>query len=348
MAIKVIIAGLGPRGRDWVREVRSSPAFELAGCVETDEQARQVAAESMKISRDSCFDDLDEAITKTECQAVIVATSPEDHEQSCETAIAHRLALLVEKPFTLRLREAVRLVELAEQNQTPLLVAQNYRYLRSFRTVRRILDEGKLGRINSITCQYFRPPHQMAASLLRLKHSILYGMSVHHLDALRSVLGKEVHSVMAESFAAADDSPAGASFRALLAFEGGPRASYFATYESSGFEFFERGQQFYASFVGECGTLYVFQRWLVFCERGKLPRPVWRGKRGTTEEQILLQQLERAIVHGEPTEVSGRDNLQTMALLEACMQSNDERKWINPQDLLNDAEQKYAVAGNRD
>lgn len=348
MACKVIIAGMGPRGCDWVREVRSSPGFELAGCVEIDEQVRLNAADSLKIPRASCFEDLSEAISRTPCQAVIVATSPTDHERSCETAIANDLAVLVEKPFTLRLREAVRLVELAKQRQTPLLVAQNYRYLRSFRTVRRILGEGKLGRINSITCQYFRPPHEMTASLRRLEHSILYGMSVHHLDALRSVLGKEIHRVMAESFSASDESPSGASFRALLAFEDGPRASYFATYESSGFEFFERGQQFYARFVGECGTLHVFQRWLFFCERGKFPRMVARGKRHTTEEQVLLHQLERAIRHGDSTEVSGRDNLQTMALLEACVRSSDERKWINPQDLLNDAQSRYAVAGNRD
>ena len=347
MALKVIVAGLGPRGCDWVREIRSSQGFELAGCVEIDEQVRLNATDSLNIPRDSCFNDLAEAISKTQCQAVIVATSPRDHERSCELAIANSLAVLVEKPFTLRLREAVRLVELAEEKQTPLLVAQNYRYLRSFRTVRRIIDEGKLGRINYITCQYFRPPHQMAASLLQLEHSILYGMSVHHLDALRSILGKEIHSVMAESFAASDESPAGASFRALLAFEDGPRASYFATYESSGFEFFERGQQFYARFAGERGTLHVFQRWLVFCERGKLPRLVSRGKRKITEEQILLQQLERAMLHGESAEVSGRDNLQTMALLEACMQSGNEQKWINPQDLLNEAEYRHTVAGDR-
>lgn len=348
MAIKVIIAGMGPRGRDWVREVRSSHGFELAGCVEVDAQVRLNAVKSLEIPDTSGFDDLAEAISKTQCQAVIVATSPKDHEPSCETAIANDLAVLVEKPFTLRLREAVQLVELAEQKQTPLLVAQNYRYLRSFRTVRRLIDEGKLGRINSLTCQYFRPPHEMATSLRALEHSILYGMSVHHLDALRSILGKEINGVIAESFAASDESPAGASFRALLTFEDGPHASYFATYESSGFEFFERGQQFFARFVGERGTLHVFQRWLVFCERGKLPRIVSRGKRNITEEQILLQQLERAILHGDATEVSGRDNLQTMALLEACMQSSYEQKWINPQDLLNDAEYKYAVAGNRD
>ena len=345
MAIQIVIAGMGPRGRDWVREVQSSAAFELAACVDTDEQVLQRAADDFKIPRRSCFTDLAEALSKTPCQAAIIAASPESHAQACETALLSGIAVLVEKPFTLHLREAVRLVELAEEKKTPLLVAQNYRYLRSFRAVRRALDEGTLGRINFITCQYFRPPHEMAPSLRRLPHSVLFGMAVHHLDALRYVLGQPVMEVSAASFARDADAPDGASFQALLLFADGTRGSYSATYESSGHQYFERGQEFYARFVGERGTLHVFHRWLILCQSGKLPRLLRRGTRERTEEQVLLQQLERAILHGEAAEVSGRDNLHTMALLEACVQSSDERRWINPEDLLN--ESAHALAGDR-
>jgi predicted dehydrogenase len=348
MAIQVIIAGMGPRGRDWVREVQSSTAFELAACVDTDGQVLQQAAVGLKIPRRSCFTDLVEALSKTPCQAAIIATSPENHAQASETALLNGIAVLVEKPFTLHLREAVRLVELAEQKKTPLLVAQNYRYLRSFRGVRHVIDQGTLGRINFITCQYFRPPHEMAPSLRRLPHSVLFGMAVHHLDALRYVLGQPVRSVSAASFARdAGNAPDGASFQALLLFADGTRGSYSATYESSGHQYFERGQEFYARFVGERGTLHVFHRWLVLCQSGKLPRLVRRGTRDRTEEQVLLQQLERAILHDETAEVSGRDNLHTMALLEACVQSSDERRWINPEDLLNESAYGHAPAGDR-
>src|SRR5205823_2108421 len=74
----------------------------------------------------------------------------------------------------------------------------------------------------------------------------------------------------------------GASLRVMLTFEDGARASYSATYESSGHEFFERGQEFYTRLVGERATLHVFQRWLVLCERGRWPRAssgVAEGKR---------------------------------------------------------------------
>jgi predicted dehydrogenase len=120
----------------------------------------------------------------------------------------------------------------------------------------------------------------------------------------------------------------------MLSFENETRALYSATYESSGHEFFERGQEFYIRFVGQRATLHVFQRWLILCENGKLPRIIRRGARKITEERILLDQLEHAIVNGEPPDSSGRDNLQTMATVEACLLSAAKRAWVNPQELL--------------
>ena len=78
----------------------------------------------------------------------------------------------------------------------------------------------------------------------------------------------------------------------------------------------------------------MFQRWLIFCEQGKLPRLVRRGPRKKTEEQVLLDQFERAINHNEEPEVSGRDNLHTVAVLEACVRSAEEGRRVNPQELL--------------
>lgn len=338
MAIEVVVVGMGGRGRDWVREVRASPAYELAACVEVAQDVLQSASASLDIPRQRCFSDLQKAIDQTACQAVIIATPPDCHVEACETALLRRLAVMVEKPFTLRLPEAVKLVALAEQQGVPILVAQNYRYLRSFRAARRVILEGLLGNVGMVVCQYYCPPHAMAASLARLSHSVLWGMGVHHLDALRYALGKEVTNVAADSFTLPGGKlPPGASLRAMLSFEGGTRALYSASYESSGHEFFERGQEFYTRFVGDRATLHVFHRWLVLCESGKLPRFVRRGPREVTEEQILLRQLEHALLDAEPAEVSGQDNLKTMAVLEACVRSAAEQTWVNPQVLLNES-----------
>jgi predicted dehydrogenase len=335
MALRVVIAGLGSRGRDWVREVRAAADCELVGCVDSDEQTLRNSSASLGIDPARAFVRLEEALDQLACDVVIVATAADEHVHVCKTALEKRFAVLVEKPFTLHLQEAADLVSLAEVKNTPLLVAQNYRYLRSFRTVKRLVSDGTLGNVGTVVCQYYRSPHHMAASLSKLEHSVLWGVGVHHLDALRYVLGQEVTGVTSESYTLPwGDLPTGASLRLLLTFDGNTRGFYSATYESTGHEFFERGQEFYARFVGEKATLHVFQRWLILCQEGKLPRLVRRGHREITEEQVLLKQLARAISHGETAEVSGSDNLQTMAILEACVRSSVEQRTINPQQLL--------------
>ena len=335
MAIGVVVVGAGRRGQDWLREVRAAPAYELVACVDIDPAALTRVSGSLSIPAGRCFTRLGDALDRHRCDAVIVATSPGAHVEPCELALARGLAVMVEKPFTLCLAEAVKLVSLADRAGAPLLVAQNYRYMRAFRAARRLIDRGALGPVGMAVCQYYRVPHVMTASLASLTNSVLWGSAIHHLDALRYILGARVTRVHADSFALPwGRLPGGGSMQMMLSFEDKTRALYSATYESSGHEFFEGGQEFYLRLVGERATLHVCQRWLMLCETGKLPRPVRRGSRRVTEERTLLDQFERALVAGEEPDSSGRDNLQTMAVVEACLRSAAGQTWVNPQELL--------------
>jgi predicted dehydrogenase len=164
MALRVVVVGLGPRGQDWLREIQNASGFEFAAGVDVDPQVlRQASGKGVLPSQ--CFADLTTALDQNKCDAVIVATSVDSHVGPCELALARGLAVMVEKPFTLNLNEAKKLVTLAEQRTTPLVVAQNYRYMRSFRTARRLLAEGALGRVGMVVCQYYRVPHAIPVSL---------------------------------------------------------------------------------------------------------------------------------------------------------------------------------------
>ena len=153
---------------------------------------------------------LDDALDQTECDAVLVATSPGNHVESCKLAISRGLAVMVEKPFTQCLREAVELVRLAEQKGTPLIVTQNYRYMRSFRTARRLISDGVLGAVGMVVCQYYRVPHPMG-SLAQLTNNVLWGAGIHHLDALSYTLkparhrrnGRKFHNAVRRNYHAA-------------------------------------------------------------------------------------------------------------------------------------------------
>ena len=87
MALKVVIAGMGSRGKDWVRELRAAPAYELAGCSDIDQNTLQAAAGALSIPLQLCFADLQTAIEQTNCDAVIVATPADRHTEACNVAL---------------------------------------------------------------------------------------------------------------------------------------------------------------------------------------------------------------------------------------------------------------------
>jgi predicted dehydrogenase len=321
MATPVAVVGLGVRGRQWARAVEAHPALRLAACVEVDERARLAVQGELALRTDQLHADIESALARDDVQAVVVATPPRHHESACRTALERGVAVLVEKPFTLDLATAIDLVELAEARGTPLLVAQSYRYLRAHRAARAIVRSGRLGTIRQITSRHYRSEPDPD---IGVDNPTLWDLGVHHLDALRDLLGEDPTAVFASGF---DD---GSSVQALLEFGGGVRASYSATRRSSGHEFFEGGKEHYLRVVGERGTLHVLQRWLVLCESGRLPRPVRRGRRRQTEEASLLDELAAAIRGVAGAGPTGRDNIGTMAMLDACVRSMADGAWVAP------------------
>jgi predicted dehydrogenase len=319
---------MGARGREWAQQIQSSTAWELVACADVDDRALAAATANLGISEDACFGSLADALDARPCDAALVATPSDAHGQPCEEALSRGVGAIVEKPFAASLGAAAALVELADQHGVPLLVGQNLRYTRAHRTVQRLLGEGALGRVRMVVYHHYRTP-DLRPDRECLAPLALWELAVHHIDALRHTIG-ELSGVMAETFG----EPEGSALQVLLAFEGGAHGLYSATYESRGHEFFERGQENYERIVGDEATLHMFHRWLVMCPRGRLPRPVRRGARRVTEEGILLDQLERALRRGEEADASGRDNLGTIAVLEACARSAEEGRWMDPRELL--------------
>jgi predicted dehydrogenase len=84
MAIRVVVAGMGPRGQDWLREIQTASGFELAACIDTD-QAILTQVSGRGIPPHKCFTELGEALEQIKCDALIVATSPDNHGESCRS-----------------------------------------------------------------------------------------------------------------------------------------------------------------------------------------------------------------------------------------------------------------------
>jgi predicted dehydrogenase len=335
MTRRALLIGCGQRGRQWAATLNDHAHWRVAGLVDPDPEARGKLAADLGVRRELTVPDLGALdVSQPEWDAVIVATPPDLHVEPARWAVDHGKAVLVEKPFTTSLTDAVELVEKAEAADVPLMVGQNYRYLRMNQAARRVVDSGSLGRIGMVVAHYYHPPDEVPPTLRALRHSALWGIAVHHLDALMHMLGCKVTAVAARSETLRwDERPAGASLQLLAELDTGATVTYSASYESSGHQFFEAGQEFYQRIVGEDGTLHAFHRWLLLCRNGALPRPVRRGPRTGTEEAVLLGQLEGAVERHVPPECSGRDNLATVAVLEACVRSAEERRWVGLEEI---------------
>ena len=332
MTLRAIVVGAGRRGTEWMATLDQHSGFELVGVVEP--VAEVTAAPGVQVIRS---DDVGAAISELTPDCAIVATPPDAHVPPTTALLDAHVPVLVEKPLAVGLDEGRELVDIARRAGVPLLVGMNHRYLRSHRTVRAVLDRGEIGRVHAVSAHYLRTPHEMAPSLASLEDQVLWGMAVHHLDAIRHVLRREVTAVVGDRWTAPwTDALPGASLHALLELEDGIHVTYSATYESSGRRTFEGGQEFYERVIGERGTIHVLQRWVFVWGRARLPRSVRRGPRRNTEEHVLLDQLRDAVVDGIDVECSGADHLRTLAVTEAFRRSCVEGRRIDPRELLAD------------
>lgn len=102
---------------------------------------------------------LDELLAIPEIRLIVVATPNDSHFPIARRALAAGRDVLVDKPFTTTLEEAVTLVDFAKQQGRLLTVYQNRRYDGDFQAIRQLVASGALGRIVRFESNYdrFRP-----------------------------------------------------------------------------------------------------------------------------------------------------------------------------------------------
>lgn len=333
MALRALIIGGGERGRQWVTHLRSHPSWTVGAMIEPRSDTRD------RLERDhpdlTVRPELEDGLVLGH-DAVVVATPPDQHVAPTEWSLREDLAVLVEKPFALSVRDASRLVGLAEKREVPLLVAQNYRYRPDVVAARRAIAQGHLGEVGMIVGSYYMASLSSPSTDSPLLHRILWGMGVHHLDAFRYCLDAPISRITVSSSTLPWSAPPmGSTMSILLEFGSQITGVYAASYDSRGHEFFKRGQEFYARFMGSAGSLHLWHKWAFLFRAGRLPRPISRA-RGPAPEMTLLDQLALSIRDGTPAECSGRDNLLTVAALEASVLSAETSTSVSPTKLLDE------------
>ena len=129
------------------------PGVEIVGvCGRTPSTAEQLAAD-WDIGWWSV--DSDEFLDPERLDAVIVATSNDSHEALALLAMERGLHVLCEKPIATSTEAADAMAQAAEEHGSITLVPFTYRYMPTHQYVRRLIDDGFVGRPFHLNMRYF-------------------------------------------------------------------------------------------------------------------------------------------------------------------------------------------------
>ncbi|MDZ7612914.1 MAG: Gfo/Idh/MocA family oxidoreductase [Flavobacteriaceae bacterium] len=122
--------------------VSVNPKFNLYGVWE---RTKNIAAS--KYPDIKTFRTLEAMLADDHIELVVVNTPSVSHFEFARQAIMAGKHLVVEKPFTATVREAEELIRLAKEKNVKMSVYHNRRFDSDFRTIKKILDEGSLGKL---------------------------------------------------------------------------------------------------------------------------------------------------------------------------------------------------------
>ena len=145
MIKKVCVVGGGNWGKNHVKTLHELNS--LGGVVDKDRNLLENYKK--KYPYVDTFDDLDKAISAS-FDGYIVATPAPTHFKIAEKIIKSKNHLLVEKPITTNLNDAIELNRLAKEYNVNLMVGHVLLFHPAFLKIKEILDLGKLGDIQYI------------------------------------------------------------------------------------------------------------------------------------------------------------------------------------------------------
>lgn len=187
--IRVGLIGFGLSGQTFhAPMIAAVPGLELACVVErSGDLARQ------KYPHTRVVRTVEELLADEGIRLCVVATPNDSHFQFARQCLNAGRAVLIDKPFTVTSEEARLLIHLAEKRGVLLTVYQSRRLDGDFKTVKKILAEGSLGRIVMFESHFdrYRPTLKNA---WREKQGpgagMLYDLGPHLIDQAMQLFGK--------------------------------------------------------------------------------------------------------------------------------------------------------------
>ncbi|TBL79559.1 Gfo/Idh/MocA family protein [Paenibacillus thalictri] len=195
---KAGIIGLGGIGEHHMGNWLKIPNTQIAAICDVNKQAVEKTGERLQLPPGKRYTDYEQLIADSDVDVVISGTSNNIHFDVLKSAIEHNKPIFSEKPFTRTMEEAEKLIGLYHQKPVPCVIGFSYRYRPCFQYVKRLVEQGTLGRIRHIAAHYLQeenaPMFEKGYSWRFSKElagtGVLADIGSHMIDAARFFVGE--------------------------------------------------------------------------------------------------------------------------------------------------------------
>ena len=167
--------------------LRAEPRLEL--CAVSTSRQDQVARDLPGVRRVSSPDQL---FADDEIRLIVVASPNETHRELALAALRAGKHVVVDKPLANSSRDAEKLIAAAARAGRTLSVFQNRRWDGDFLTVKRLIEDGGLGRVDYYEARFDRHRPQIKAGWREEEKAgsgLLYDLGAHLIDQALNLFG---------------------------------------------------------------------------------------------------------------------------------------------------------------
>ena len=151
-AKKCCVVGCGMIAREHLKTLKKMKNAQVLALCDASEDAAEELASEYEVPR--TYADLEEMLDTEEPDVLHILTPPHTHASYTELAAERKCHVLVEKPMAMNAKEAMRMRDVAADNGVHLCVDHNHLYDRTIVQMRRMVEEGALGRILWVDSYY--------------------------------------------------------------------------------------------------------------------------------------------------------------------------------------------------
>jgi predicted dehydrogenase len=330
--IRAAIIGLGTWGQNLVRSVQgaSSEIQFTAAATRTPAKAHDFA----QANKLRMLPDYEAVLADPEIDAVVLATPHSMHTDQILAAAKAGKHVFSEKPLGLDAASAQRAAQACADAGVTLGVGYNWRYQPALQQIRRLIDDGTLGRVMHLEgnfcgpSAYRFPKGHWRHDREEVPAGGMTGRGVHVIDAMLSLAGP-IEQVTAQSVRLAQDFGVDDTTSMLLRFASGATGylgTVIATAETWRLQVF--GSNGWAE-VGDVEHLHTWDLKVCTIDRENVTvkqRPQVFTFPKTSTERAELEHFAQQAQQRKPMAMPGGDAVHNVALLEAILQSIQSRQ----------------------